>query len=90
MSFEYSIKTFESFIYFNPALSLLLIGNWYLASYESLAYKQVSSISGSWFIRLSNGFVFPDPESPTISIMYGWWGISDQFGLCSFISSFVI
>ena len=37
--FEYSIKAFESLKYFKPVLSLLLISNYYFASYESLAYK---------------------------------------------------
>ena len=38
------------------------------------------SISGLWFTRLSNVFLFPDPEAPTINILYGWSAISDQFG----------
>ena len=32
-------------------------------------------ISGSLFIILSYAFVFPDPEPPTINILYGWSGI---------------
>ena len=41
-------------------------------------------------MRLSNAFVFPDPEPPAIIILYGWSGISGQSGLCYFLSSFVI
>ena len=66
----------------------MLISNLYFASYGSLEYKK--SISGSLFIRLRNAFVFPDPEPPNINILYGWSEISGQFGLCSFMSSFVI
>ena len=40
--------------------------------------------------KLRNVFVFPDPETPAINILYEWSVISGQFGLCSFISSFVI
>ena len=42
--------------------------------------------------RLSNAFVFPDPEPPTINNLYGWSGISGEVELCSYvvISSFVI
>ena len=58
------------------ALSLLLISNWYFASYGSFAYKKIFSISGSWLFRLSNALVFPDPERTTINILYGWSGIS--------------
>ena len=36
MSFEYSIKAFESLKYFKPVLSLLLISDWYFALYGSL------------------------------------------------------
>ena len=31
------------------------------------------------FITLSNAFVFPKPEPPIISILYGWSGIYDNF-----------
>ena len=41
------------------------------------------------YIRF-NEFVFPDPEPPTINVLYGWSGISGQLGLCSFVSYFVI
>ena len=70
-------------------LSFLLISNWYFASYGSFAYKKLP-ISGSWFIRLSNAFVFPDREPPTINILYGCSEISGQLELCSFMSSIVI
>ena len=30
--------------------------------------------------RLSNAFVFPDPQLPAINILYGWSGISGQLG----------
>ena len=52
-------------------LSLLLIKNWYLASYGSLAYRYILSISGWLFIKLNNAIVFPDPEPP-ITSMDGW------------------
>ena len=56
---------------FNPILSHLLIKNWYFVSYGSLAYKYILSMSGLLFIRFNNAFVFPDPEPPIISIVYG-------------------
>ena len=68
----------------------MLIINWHFASNESLAYKKILSKYGSWFIRLTNAFVFPDPEPQTIKILYGLSGISGQFVLCSFMFSFVI
>ena len=64
ISLEYSIKALGSLKGFNPMLSLFLIKNWYLSSYGSLAYKYILSISGWLFIKLSNAFVFPDPEPP--------------------------
>ena len=48
------------------------------------------SISASFFIRLSNAIVFPDTEPPIINILYRWPGVFGQFGLCSFMFSFVI
>ena len=48
------------------------------------------SISGSLFVRLSNAFVFPNPEPRTINILYGWSGTSGQFRLCCFMFSIVI
>ena len=48
----------------------------------SFEYKWILSVFVSWFIRLSNASVFPDPEPPTFNILYGWTGISAQFGLC--------
>ena len=50
----YSIKALESFKCFNCVLSCLLIKNWYFASYQSLAYNNILSISGWWLIRLPN------------------------------------
>ena len=73
-----------------PATSHLSINNWYIASCASLVSKYILSISGWWLIALSNGFVFPDPESPIINILYGWSVICGQFGLCYFIFSLVI
>ena len=70
-------------------LSLYFLSTIVVYSNGSLTYKKLS-ISGSWFIRLSNAYVCPDPEPPTINILYGWLGISGQFGLCSFMSSSVI
>ena len=66
---------------FNPMLSLLFIKNWYLSSYGSFAYKYILSMSGWLFIKFNNVFVFPDPESPIINIMYELSGIYDQLGL---------
>ena len=48
------------------------------------------SMSGSWFIRLSNALCFGDPEPPTVNILYERSEISGEFGLCSFMSSFII
>ena len=56
-------------------ISVLLIKNWYFASFGSLAYKYILSISGWWFIRLNNESVFSDPETTIINILYGWLGI---------------
>ena len=61
--------------------SLYIISNWYFASDRSLEYKHILSISGLWITRLSNAFVFPDPEPPTINTVYGWSEIYDQFVL---------
>ena len=65
------MKSLASLNYFNPVFSLLSIKNWYLASYKTLAYKYILSISGCLFIKLNNAFVFPHPEPPTISILNG-------------------
>ena len=61
------------------AFGSLLIKNCYLASYGSLAYKYILSISGCLFIKFNNAFVFPDPEPPIINILYGIYG---YFKLC--------
>ena len=73
-----------------PVFSLLLISNWYFVSLGYFAYKIILSVSVSWFIRLINAFVHPDPEPRIINILYLWPGISDQSGLCSFMSSALI
>ena len=38
-------------------------------------------MSGSWFIRLSSAFAFPDPQPPIINILCGQSGIPGQLGL---------
>ena len=48
------------------------------------------SISRWWLIRLGNAFVFPDPESPIINILYRRSEIYSQFGLCFLMFSLVI
>ena len=40
-------------------------------------------------MRLNDVIAFPDPEYLAINILYGWSGIWGQFGICSFIFSFV-
>ena len=85
------IKASESLKCFLPAPSRLWISNWYFASYRSLRYKWILSISCWWLITLLiYGFVFQDPEPPANNILYGWSGICGQFALCFFMSSFVI
>ena len=69
-------------------LSPLFIKNWYLASYGSLAYKYILSISGLLFNKFTNAFVFLDPESPIISVLYRWSGIYGHFELCCVLLSF--
>ena len=46
------------------------------------------SISSLLFIRFSNAFAFPNPVRPSINIPYEWSGVSDHFGLFSYMSSF--
>ena len=41
-----------------------------------------------FFIKFNNAFVFPDPELPIISILYGRSGIYSHFELCSVLFSF--
>ena len=60
MSFEYWIKALESFKCFKPVLFLMLIRNWYFASYGSLVYQWTFTIPGFWVIRLKTEFIFPD------------------------------
>ena len=52
-------------------------------------FQVILSISGCWFVRENNEFVFPDPESPLINVLYGWSGICDQFELSPLKFSFV-
>ena len=85
--FEYSIKAFESLKWFIPTLSLLLIKYWYFDSYGSLAYKYILSMSGWFSIKFNNKFVFLDPETPIINILYGWSGIYGQFLLCLLLNA---
>ena len=68
-------------------LSLLLIKYWYFASYGSLVYKYILSMSGWFSIEFNNTFVFPDPESPVINIQYGLSGVCGQFSLYSVLFS---
>ena len=70
-------------------LSLLLLKNWYFASFGYLIYKYILSISDCLFIKFNNAFVLPDPEPPIIGIMYGWSGIYGQTELCFVLLSFV-
>ena len=67
----------------------LSIKNWCFALCGSLEYKQISSISGWWFTRLNDEFVFSDPKLSVINILYGWSGVVGPFGLCTFMFSFV-
>ena len=39
-------------------------------------------MSGWFSIKFENIFVFSDPESSIINILYGWSGIHGQFLLC--------
>ena len=43
------------------------------------------SVSGCWFIRWNNEFVFADLEPLIKNILYGWSGLWGQFGLCSYV-----
>ena len=67
----------------------LSIKNWCFALCGSLEYKQTSSISGCWFTRSNDEFVFSDPKLLIINILYGWSGVVGPFGLCTFMFSFV-
>ena len=73
-----------------PTFSLISIKYWYFASYGSLAYKYILSMSGYFSIKFNNTFVFPEPEPPIINILYGWSGIHGQFLLCSVLSSLLL
>ena len=87
ISFEHSIKALESLQCFKPAPLLLLIKNWYLASYGSLVYEVVS-VCSLWFIRLSNAFVFSYAEPQITNILYGWSEICDYFESYSSLINF--
>ena len=73
--FEYSIKALELLHSFKPTPSRLLIKKWYFISRGSLAYKNI--LSESWWqrIRLSDAYVFQDPETLIIDILCAWWRI---------------
>ena len=79
--FEYSIKTLEPLWYFRPTPSRF-------ASCGS-SHKKLS-LSGWWLVSLTNAFVFQDPESPIINILYEWTGICGQFQWYSFMFYLVI
>ena len=36
-------------------------------------------------MRLSNAFVFPEPASPAIDMLYGWSGISGHFDMSFYV-----
>ena len=44
-------------------------------------------MSGWFSIEFNNTFVFPDPESPIINILYGLSGVCGQFSLYSVLFS---
>ena len=54
-----------------PTFSPILIKYCYFASYGSLAYKYILSMSGWVSIKFNNTFVFPDLEPPITDILYG-------------------
>ena len=89
MSFEYSIKALGWLKCFIPVFSFLLIENWYFVLYGSFAYRYILSLSGWLHIKLNNAFVFPDPEPPINSILYGWSGRYSHFKSCSIFFTFV-
>ena len=68
MSFEYSNIALGSLKFFDPVLSLLLIKNWYLASYGSLAYKYILSISGWLLLNLIMHLLFQIPSHLLLTI----------------------
>ena len=70
-----------------PTFSRILIKYWYFALYGSLAYKYILSMPGWFSIKFKNTVVFPDPEPPVITILYGWSGIYGQFLLYSVLFS---
>ena len=82
-----TLKALAALEYFELTLLRLLIKNWYLGSYESLAYNYTLPLSSWWFIRVSNAFAFPYPEFPIINILYWLSGTWGQSGLCFFMFS---
>ena len=50
----------------------LLINIWYFAWCGTFAYRYILSVSGWWFIKLSNEFVFLDQELTIINNLYEW------------------
>ena len=82
ISFKYSIRALQSFKRFKCVPSLLLINNWYFASYRTLAYKNFLSISFWWIIRLNNELVSPnlqllifcmDDQEFVANLDYAFW-----------------
>ena len=100
--FENSRKTLDSLTYFKSAPSHLLISNWYFLSYESLDINifyqylvcnvVMNLVSQTWSLQWLV-FCIDDQEFMTnlnYVLLYRWSGIYDQFGLCSFMFSFVV
>ena len=67
-----------------PTFSFILIKYWYFASYGSLAYKYILSMSTYFSIKFNNTLAFPDPEPPVINVLYGLSGIYGQYGYAGF------
>ena len=71
-------------------LYVFLIKMLCFGSFKSLTYKYILSISCCSFIKLSNVFVFLDPEPPIIKIQYRWSGIYGHFSLYSLLFLLVV
>ena len=52
-------------------------------------HTYILSVSSWWFIRLSNAFIFCDPEPPIINVLYEWSGMCDQFRVSVIVYSSV-
>ena len=63
------MRTIESLKWFKHTPLYLLINNLFFASYISLSYKQMLSVSGWWLLQLNKEFVFTDPKPPIINIL---------------------